>query len=102
MNLHYFILLIGMTVITFITRRLLLRVPECILTKRVKNGLTFVPIGIFAGLVFPALFIQNSSFQWKPSYLLASVLCLLTMKVTKNFLLSFLVGTGIALIGNIL
>jgi branched-subunit amino acid transport protein len=94
----YLSLLIGMTIITYLTRRLLLRVPERVLTKRFKNGLAFVPIGIFAGLVFPSLFIGESGFEWKPSFLLASVFCLMTMKFTKNFFLSFFVGMGIVLI----
>ncbi|MEB4860952.1 AzlD domain-containing protein [Priestia megaterium] len=101
MDLNYFILLIGMTIVTYLSRRLLLSVPDHILTKKIKEGLAYVPIGIYAALVFPPLFLDKTGFQFKPLYLFSAVLCLLTMKVTNNFFLSFLIGMGTVLIGSI-
>ncbi|WP_076373208.1 AzlD domain-containing protein [Peribacillus simplex] len=99
-NSSYLFLLIGMTIITYLCRRLLLRVPDRILTKRLKSGLAFVPIGIYSGLVFPSLFIGETGLQWKPLYLFASIFCLLTLRFTNNFLLSFFIGMGFVLIGS--
>ncbi|WP_257351520.1 hypothetical protein [Pseudalkalibacillus decolorationis] len=51
-------------------------------------------------MVFLSLFIGESGLQWKPLYLIAAWFCLLTMKFTKNFFISFFIGMGIVLIGN--
>lgn len=55
MDFNYIILLIGMTVVTYLCRRLLLSVPEQILTQPIKDGLAYVPLGIYAALVIPPL-----------------------------------------------
>lgn len=101
MDLNYIILLMGMTIVTYLCRRLLLSIPNHILTKKIKEGLSYVPIGIYSALVFPPLFLGKTGFQFKPLYLLSTVLCLLTMKVTNNFFISFFIGMGTVLIGSI-
>lgn len=102
MDSNYFILLLGMTIVTYLCRRVLLRIPNYILTKRIKEGLAYVPIGIYAALVFPSLFQGKTGFEFKPLYLFSTVLCLLTMKVTNNFFLSFFIGMGMVLFGTII
>ncbi|MFD1739745.1 AzlD domain-containing protein [Bacillus salitolerans] len=88
-----------MSVVTYITRRTLLRVPSDFFSSRMKNGLSFIPIGILAGLIFPSLFLQNKEFVINPIYLVASILCLLLMKLSKNVFLSFGVSVaGVVLI----
>ncbi|RBP30145.1 MULTISPECIES: AzlD domain-containing protein [Bacillus] len=102
MDSSYFILLFGMTIVTYLCRRLFLRIPDHILTKKIREGLAYVPIGIYAALVFPSLFLGKNGFQPNPIYLFSAVLCLLTMKVTNNFFLSFFIGMGMVLLGGLI
>ncbi|MFF0825364.1 AzlD domain-containing protein [Brevibacillus sp. NPDC003359] len=57
MNLFW--LIVMMTIATYISRRAFLRLPGHWLSPRLKNGLIFIPVGIFAALIFPALFVQH-------------------------------------------
>ncbi|MCK2004256.1 AzlD domain-containing protein [[Brevibacterium] frigoritolerans] len=79
-----------MALATFLTRRLMLIVPEKYLTVRVKRGLLYVPIGVFAGLIFPTLFFEEGLLVWKVDYLVTTVVCILLMLWKKDFLFSFI------------
>ncbi|MFC7686610.1 AzlD domain-containing protein [Ureibacillus sp. GCM10028918] len=84
------IIILLMALATFLTRRLMLIVPEKYLTVRVKRGLLYVPIGVFAGLIFPTLFLEEGQLAWKVDYLLTTVVCILLMLWKKDFLFSFI------------
>jgi branched-subunit amino acid transport protein len=88
------LLFICMALVTYVTRRALLRVPSDFFSAKMKNGLTYIPIGILAGLIFPSLFLENKEIVIHPIYLVASIICLLLMKVSKNVFLSF--GVSVA------
>lgn len=97
MNTETTILLyLGMAAVTYLARRAFLRLPGNIFSARLKNGLSFIPIGIFAGLIFPSLFVQDQKLVWQPLFLLASVVCLAAMAWTRNVFISF--GSGLALV----
>lgn len=87
--------------VTYLSRRAFLRLPDHWLSPRVKNGLTFIPVGIFAGLIFPALFIQNDQIIIQPMLIGASIVCLLLMAWSKNILLSFGVSLGLVVLSSL-
>ncbi|MGE7590994.1 AzlD domain-containing protein [Peribacillus sp. NPDC101480] len=86
------LIIVLMALATFLTRRLMLIVPEKYLTLSVKRGLLYVPIGVFAGLIFPTLFLEEGQLVWKMDYLLTAVVCILLMLWKKDFLFSFIGG----------
>jgi len=90
------LLYLGMAAVTYLARRAFLRLPGNFFSPRLKNGLAFIPIGIFAGLIFPSLFVQEGSLVWQPVFLIASVVCLAAMALTRNVFVSF--GSGLALV----
>lgn len=90
MTASIFIIIFAMTIATFLTRRLMLTIPEKYLTTRIKRGLLFVPIGVFAGLIFPTLLLENGSLILKTDYLLTAVVCIILMLWKKDFLFSFI------------
>lgn len=92
MNTQILIYILAMAIATFLTRRLMLVIPERYLTQRIKRGLLYVSIGVFAGLIFPSLFFDNGKFTWKIDYLITAIFCIILMKLTKSFLTSFLGG----------
>jgi|GEM_PF-616501 len=83
------LLFFGMTAVTYLTRRALLQLPSQFFSQRLQNGLTFIPIGIFAALIFPSLFVANGAIVYQPLTLTASIVCLLLMAISKNVFLSF-------------
>lgn len=90
------LLYLGMAAVTYPSRRLFLRLPSKYFSPRLRNGLSFIPIGIFAALIFPALFMENGRFGYQPLYLSAGALCLLLMRLSKNVFISF--GVSLALV----
>lgn len=82
-------MMIGMAVVTYLTRRAFLQIPDNRLSQRLKQGLTFIPIGIFAGLIFPSIFVQQGEIVIQPLYLVGSIVCLALMAWTKNVFVSF-------------
>lgn len=85
-------LILGMGIVTYLTRRAFLRLPDHLLSERLKNGLSFIPLGIFAALIFPTIFIDEKSLVFQPLVIIASVLCVLVMKITKNVFVSFCIS----------
>lgn len=90
MDMTILIIILLMALATFLTRRLMLIIPEKYLTIRVKRGLLYVPIGVFSGLIFPTLFLEEGLLVWKADYLVTSVVCILLMLWKKDFLFSFI------------
>lgn len=88
-SINMLLLILAMGVVTYFTRRALLRLPESFFTDRVKNGLTMIPLGIFAALIFPSLFVNEGELSIHPLYLVASIVCLVLMKLSRNLFLSF-------------
>ncbi|WP_139490151.1 AzlD domain-containing protein [Brevibacillus dissolubilis] len=74
---------------TYLTRRAFLQLPSGFFSPRLKNGMTFIPIGIFAALIFPSLFLDGGQFVFQPTFLVASVICMGLMILTKNVFASF-------------
>lgn len=91
-----FLLLFGMAAVTYLSRRAFLRLPSRYFSPRLRNGLSFIPIGIFAGLIFPSLFVKEGGLVWQPLEVAAGLLCLLLMMATKNVFVSF--GASLALV----
>ncbi len=97
------LLLFGMAGVTYLARRAFLRLPSGIFSSRLKNGLTFIPLGIFSALIFPSLFVREGHLVIQPLFLAASALCLLLMAISRNVFVSFgvsllfvvLVSTGV-------
>ncbi|UFJ41684.1 AzlD domain-containing protein [Brevibacillus humidisoli] len=83
------LLYLGMAAVTYVSRRAFLRLPSRFFSPQLKNGLSFIPIGIFAALIFPSLFLADGQFVIQPLYLVASLVCLLLMAVTRNVFVSF-------------
>ncbi|MFY0545266.1 AzlD domain-containing protein [Brevibacillus sp. H7] len=90
------LLYLGMAAVTYLTRRAFLRLPSRLLSPRLKNGLTFIPVGIFAALIFPSLFVQNGQLVFQPLFLVAGVVCLVAMAISRNVFVSF--GVSLALV----
>ncbi|QQE75663.1 AzlD domain-containing protein [Brevibacillus composti] len=84
-----------MAALTYFSRRAFLRLPSKHFSPRLRNGLSFIPLGIFASLVFPSLFVQSGTFVIQPLFLAASLICLLVMALSKNIFLSFGVSLGV-------
>ncbi|WP_078412814.1 AzlD domain-containing protein [Priestia abyssalis] len=87
--MNMFLLYLGMAVVTYFSRRAFLRLPDHLFSERLKNGLSFIPLGIFAALIFESLFLKDGSLVLEPLYLFASAVCLLMMKFSKNVFISF-------------
>lgn len=79
-----------MTVASFLTRRLMLTIPEKYLTVKMKRGLLYMPIGVFAGLIFPNLLLENGVLTLKVDYILTAFVCVILMLWKNNFLFSFI------------
>jgi branched-subunit amino acid transport protein len=94
--MNILLLYLGMAAVTYLARRAFLRLPSHLLSPRLKNGLTFIPVGIFAALIFPSLFVQQGALVIQPLFLVASVVCLAVMAISRNVFLSF--GVSLALV----
>lgn len=94
------LVMLTMSLATFLTRWLMLNIPEKYLTPRIKRGLLYVPIGIFSALIFPKLFLIDNHFTWQPILLFASIIGFFLYKWKQNFLLSFLVAVSISCIAS--
>lgn len=90
------LLYFGMAAVTYLTRRAFLRLPSHFFSARLKNGLTFIPVGIFAALIFPSLFVEQNKVVLQPLFLVAAVVCLLVMAISRNVFLSF--GISLSLV----
>ncbi|WP_429844071.1 AzlD domain-containing protein [Brevibacillus sp. FIR094] len=99
MNLFW--LFVIMAIATYISRRAFLRLPGHWMSPRLKNGLTFIPVGIFAALIFPALFVQHQELVFQPILLIAGIACLIVMALSKNAFLSFGVSMAIVVIASL-
>lgn len=99
MNLFWLYVL--MSLVTYLSRRLFLRLPSHLLSPRLKNGLLFIPIGIFAALIFPSLFVQGDQIVVQPFLLFASVVCLAIMAVSKNVFVSFGISLGLVVLDSL-
>lgn len=86
----------GMGLVTYVSRRAFLQLPSGFFSPRLRNGLSFIPIGIFAGLIFPSLFIEHHEMVIRPLFLVASIICLVAMHVSRNVFVSF--GVSLALV----
>ncbi len=62
--------------------------------KMIKRALRFVPPAVFSAIIFPELFLHSGSLDASLSNdrLLAGILAALTAWLTKNILLTLLVG----------
>lgn len=98
--MNMFWLFVIMAVVTYISRRAFLRLPGHWMSPRLKNGLTFIPVGIFAALIFPALFVKNQELVFSPMLLIAGIACLLVMAISKNAFLSFGVSMAIVVLAS--
>ncbi|WP_126425708.1 AzlD domain-containing protein [Brevibacillus marinus] len=83
------LLYLAMAAVTYLSRRVFLRLPGRYFSARLKSGLSFIPVGIFAALIFPSLFLVDGRFVSQPLYLAASVLCLVLMAISRNVFVSF-------------
>lgn len=90
------LLYVGMAIVTYVARRAFLRLPGNFFSSRLRHGLSYIPIGIFAGLIFPSLFVVGNQLVWQPLLLVASAVCLAMMAFTRNVFASF--GVGLALV----
>ncbi|MFM1653998.1 AzlD domain-containing protein [Brevibacillus sp. B_LB10_24] len=86
---HALLLFVGMGAVTYLTRRAFLRLPASLFSPRLMNGLSFIPIGILAALIFPSLFVKQGQFVIQPLFLFASIACLLLMALSRNVFVSF-------------
>ena len=82
------LLILGMAAVTYITRRAFLGLSSSSFSPRLKNGLSYIPLGIFAGLIFPSIFVEGGTISLQPIYIAASVICLIIMIWSRNVLLS--------------
>lgn len=96
MNLFWLYLIL--TAATYASRRAFLRLPSRWLSPRLKNGLMFIPVGIFAALIFPSLFVQDGQAVLQPLPLIGCAVCLLLMAWSKNVFLSFGVSLGLVVL----
>ena len=83
------LLLLGMATVTYASRRAFLQLPSNRFSPRLRNGLTFIPIGIFAGLIFPSLLIDQHQLVIRPLLIVASLICLIAMRLSRNVFVSF-------------
>jgi branched-subunit amino acid transport protein len=92
------LLYLAMAAVTYLSRRAFLRLPSKFFSPRLKNGLSFIPVGIFAALIFPSLFVQQSELVFQPLFLAAGAVCLLAMAISKNVFLSFGISLGLVVL----
>lgn len=90
------LLYLGMALVTYASRRAFLQLPSHLFSPRLKNGLTFIPIGIFAGLIFPSVFIDQHQLVIRPILIAASLICLVVMHLSRNVFVSF--GVSLAIV----
>ncbi|GAA4703497.1 AzlD domain-containing protein [Brevibacillus fulvus] len=95
------LLYLAMSAVTYFSRRLFLRVPSKYFSPRLINGLTFIPVGIFAGLIFPSLFVSGQQLVFQPVFLIASAICLLVMALSRNVFLSFGIGLAFVIVASL-
>jgi len=95
------LLYFAMAAVTYVSRRAFLRLPGHLFSPRLKNGLSFIPLGIFAGLIFPSLFVQSGEWVFQPLFLAASAVCLAVMAISRNVFLSFGVSLALVVIGSL-
>ncbi|MFD3445973.1 AzlD domain-containing protein [Microbacteriaceae bacterium 4G12] len=88
-SLAILLLFFSMGAVTYFVRRALLRLPNQRLSNRLRSGLSFIPIGIFASLIFPSLFVKDGNFVIEPVYIIASILCVGFMIWKRNVFISF-------------
>jgi branched-subunit amino acid transport protein len=96
--MNLFLLYVILAAVTYLSRRAFLRLPSHWLSPRLKNGLTFIPVGIFAALIFPSLFVHNGHMVFQPMLLVASAVCLVVMALSKNVFLSFGISLGLVVL----
>jgi branched-subunit amino acid transport protein len=61
----------------------------------------FLPIGIFAALIFPVVFIKKYEFEIQPIFLIGCIVCLILMKFTRNIFISFFVSLLIVILATL-
>lgn len=94
--MNMLLLYLGMAAVTYFSRRAFLRLPDHLFSERLKNGLSFIPLGIFAALIFESLFLKEGELTFEPLYLAASAVCLVMMKLSQNVFISF--GLSLAVV----
>ncbi|MEJ8544931.1 AzlD domain-containing protein [Brevibacillus borstelensis] len=88
-DVRMLLLILAMGIVTYISRRAFLTLPASFFTARLKNGLDMIPLGIFAALIFPSLFVKGGEWTINPLYAAASVVCVLVMLRWRNVFLGF-------------
>lgn len=85
---EFYLLILIVAFLTYMTRRLLLRV-RFEFSKKIQCGINTIPLGIFAAIIFPSIFISDSyQLSINPILLIGCVCCLVIMWRTSNVLLS--------------
>jgi branched-subunit amino acid transport protein len=97
-NANPLLLYLVMAAATYLSRRAFLRLPSRHFSARLKNGLSFIPLGIFASLIFPSLFVAEGQLAVQPLFLIASVVCLAVMAISRNVFISFGVSLGLVVL----
>lgn len=90
------LLILGMAIVTYLPRVLpLLVLSNRSIPAKVSKWMSFIPVSIFAALIFSDIFFWQSQFNVNPLVnikLLPSILVLLVAYKTKNLLWSMIVG----------
>lgn len=90
-------LIIGMMLVTFLVRYLILAlVGKVKLPERVLTGLRFVPVAVLAAIIAPELLIRdgNSALTLANAYLVGGVIALIVAWRWGNLLLTIVAGMG--------
>lgn len=90
------LLILGMAIVTYLPRVLpLLVLSNRSIPEKVSKWMSFIPVSIFAALIFSDIFFWQSQFNVNPLVnikLLPSILVLLVAYKTKNLLWSMIFG----------
>lgn len=93
MRLEYMILIILMGIVTYITRFVfLIYLKNKNLSPFLSRSLNYIPISIFATLIFPDLFISQGKLNLTNPYIGAGCITALSVLICKNTLLSIVLG----------
>jgi branched-subunit amino acid transport protein len=88
--------IIGMAVITYLTRfPMLLISSRWEIPKWLRRGLAMVPVGVFSSLTIPPVLFHTREGAWSPEYLIAGTASLVVGLWKKQIVLSLLTGVAV-------
>ena len=90
------LMILGMLVITFVTRYSLFAFPDLRFPSLIRQGLHYVPTAVLTAIVVPGMLMpdgQSWSLSWNNAYLLAGLVAIVIATLTRHLLAT--IGGGL-------